>query len=112
MRNARMFCTRAETDPGSIEKRMVGKNNMTKRPVRLLGLSLKADSAEFLAVYPAGKNKRWQAGKCCGARSEAEQDITFLTKVLDKVTGAVKVDKECVYVSLTTKRRNKRRFIG
>ena len=69
------------------------------------GLSDKADSAGFVAVYPDGTGQReklytWNAGKCCGyARDEMVDDVGFVMVVLDELASAVAIDADRIYAT-------------
>jgi polyhydroxybutyrate depolymerase len=67
---------------------------------RFSGLSTKADAASFVAVYPEGVGKTFNAGNCCGqAASQKVDDVAYIRAVLDDVATVVKVDPKRVYAT-------------
>jgi polyhydroxybutyrate depolymerase len=59
-----------------------------------------AEVGAFLAVYPDGTNRAWNAGICCGppARNQVD-DVGFLLAVLDQVTAEFDVDPDRVFAA-------------
>ncbi|TDC94334.1 PHB depolymerase family esterase [Actinomadura sp. 7K507] len=59
-----------------------------------------SDENGFLVAYPNGVMTTWNAGDCCGAAKVGNvDDVGFLTKLIDKVTGAGLADPDRVYVT-------------
>src|SRR5262245_34040344 len=73
--------------------------------VHFCGLNEKADQEGFLAVYPSGSGHAehaltWNAGNCCGyAQEQRIDDVDFVRRVLDDLTGVAKVDANRVYAT-------------
>ena len=66
------------------------------------GLTKKADEAGFIVVYPSGTGRGpflvWNAGGFKGKRAEDRpDDVAFLSRLLDDLGTAVKVDEKRVY---------------
>ncbi|MEU5877645.1 PHB depolymerase family esterase [Spirillospora sp. NPDC047279] len=66
----------------------------------LSGFDKVADDKGFLVAYPDGFMTTWNAGDCCGAAKIGNvDDVAFLSKLIDKLTGAGLADRERVYVT-------------
>ena len=76
-----------------------------KVTVGFTGMSEKADRAGFIAVYPNGSGLGeailvWNAGMVRGKVGEKlPDDVAFVSKLLDDLESAVKVDKRRVYAT-------------
>lgn len=70
-------------------------------------LTVKADSAGFIVVFPEGKKnpgalgaRSWNAGYCCATNSTAgTDDVGFLSKLIDKLLGGFSIDTSRVYAT-------------
>ena len=59
-----------------------------------------SDENGFLVAYPNGVMTTWNAGDCCGAAKVGNvDDVGFLTKLIDRITGAGLADPDRVYVT-------------
>ncbi|MFG2090866.1 MULTISPECIES: alpha/beta hydrolase family esterase [unclassified Spirillospora] len=66
----------------------------------LSGFNRLSDENGFLVAYPNGVMTTWNAGDCCGAAKIGDvDDVGFLTKLIDKLTGAGLADPDRVYVT-------------
>ncbi|NKZ06647.1 alpha/beta hydrolase family esterase [Actinomadura latina] len=66
----------------------------------LTGFDKLSDEHGFLAAYPDGFMTTWNAGDCCGAAKIGNiDDVGFLTKLIDTMTGAGLADPKRVYVT-------------
>jgi polyhydroxybutyrate depolymerase len=66
----------------------------------LTGFDALSDEHGFLVAYPDGFMTTWNAGDCCGAAKIGDiDDVGFLTKLIDELTGAGLADPERVYVT-------------
>lgn len=66
----------------------------------LTGFDDLSDEHGFLVAYPDGFMTTWNAGDCCGAAKIGNiDDVGFLTKLIDKLTGAGLADPKRVYVT-------------
>ncbi|MGN6420663.1 MAG: extracellular catalytic domain type 1 short-chain-length polyhydroxyalkanoate depolymerase [Pseudobacter sp.] len=71
------------------------------------GFSKKADQAGFVAVYPNGvasngvlRLRTWNAGTCCDfAMKNGIDDVSFISQLIDKMTGNFHIDPKRVYVT-------------
>lgn len=71
------------------------------------GFSAKADQSGFVAVYPNGvpsdgilRLRTWNAGTCCDyAMRTGIDDVSFISQVIDKMTGGYRIDSKRVYVT-------------
>lgn len=70
------------------------------------GLSIKADEANFIVVYPEGlplgilRIRTWNAGWCCGQSSEQEvDDVGFIDLLIDKLTSTLPIDPKRIYAT-------------
>ncbi|WP_433463797.1 alpha/beta hydrolase family esterase [Spirillospora sp. CA-128828] len=67
---------------------------------KLTGFDRLSDEHGFLVAYPDGFMTTWNAGDCCGAAKIGHiDDVGFLGKLIDKVTGAGMADPKRVYVT-------------
>ncbi|GAA2434678.1 PHB depolymerase family esterase [Actinomadura vinacea] len=66
----------------------------------LTGYDAIADDKGFLVAYPDGFMTTWNAGDCCGpAKVGKIDDVGFLSRLIDKLTGAGLADPRRVYVT-------------
>jgi polyhydroxybutyrate depolymerase len=66
----------------------------------LTGFDKLSDEHGFLVAYPDGFMTTWNAGDCCGAAKVGNvDDVGFLGKLIDKLTGAGLADPKRVYVT-------------
>ena len=69
------------------------------------GMSIKADSENFLVAYPSGTGRlsrmpTWNSGNCCGYALENKvDDVAFLSALIDKLKQDYSVDSKRVYVT-------------
>ncbi|WP_141581912.1 PHB depolymerase family esterase [Actinomadura sp. WMMA1423] len=76
-----------------------GLANMSKMQ-DLTGFDELSDEHGFLVAYPDGFMTTWNAGDCCGAAKVGNiNDVGFLSKLIDKLTGAGLADPKRVYVT-------------
>ncbi|CND54553.1 conserved lipoprotein%2C LpqP [Mycobacterium tuberculosis] len=76
-----------------------GLANMSKME-DLSGFDKLSDEHGFLVAYPDGFMTTWNAGDCCGAAKIGDiDDVGFLSKLIDKLTGAGLADPKRVYVT-------------
>jgi polyhydroxybutyrate depolymerase len=70
-------------------------------------LSVKADAAGFIVVYPEGvksdgvlQARTWNAGKCCDyARDNNINDVKFISALIDELLAKYKIDPKKVYAT-------------
>ncbi|KAB2346023.1 alpha/beta hydrolase family esterase [Actinomadura rudentiformis] len=66
----------------------------------LTGFDKVSNDKGFLVAYPNGFMTTWNAGSCCGAAKLGNiKDVDFLSKLIDKLTGAGLADAKRVYVA-------------
>ena len=66
----------------------------------LTGFDALADARGFLVAYPNGFMTTWNAGDCCGAaKIGGIDDVGFLTRLIDELTGAGLADPDRVHVT-------------
>jgi polyhydroxybutyrate depolymerase len=66
----------------------------------LTGFDKISDEKGFVVAYPDGFMTTWNAGDCCGAAKIGNiDDVGFLSKLIDKLTGAGLADKDRVFVT-------------
>jgi polyhydroxybutyrate depolymerase len=65
----------------------------------ITGLDRLAADPGALVVYPAGYEKSWNAGACCGlAVDDAIDDVGFFAALIDQLEADYPVDPERIYV--------------
>jgi polyhydroxybutyrate depolymerase len=71
-------------------------------------LNEKADSENFIVVYPDGLAnpgllgfQTWNAGKCCGMNSEDlnTDDVGFVSKLIDLLSTTYRIDEKRIYAT-------------
>lgn len=76
--------------------------------VEYFNLNVKADTENFIVVYPQGTGKTlrgkvigsWNAGRCCpSAMNEGIDDVGFIAKMIKKVKRDFKVDPKRVFAT-------------
>ena len=68
--------------------------------VRTTGFDREALSGEFIAAYPEGTQRAWNAGKCCGSAPRRNpDDVGFLIQVLDELEADYRVDRSRIFVT-------------
>lgn len=64
------------------------------------GFDAEAERRGFIAVYPDGIGRTWNAGICCGAADRLDlDDVGFVSKLLDKLARQYAVDRNRVYAT-------------
>ena len=64
------------------------------------GFDAEAEKRGFIAVYPDGIGRAWNAGPCCGAPSRlGVNDVGFVSKLLDKLGRQYSIDKRRIYAT-------------
>ena len=59
-----------------------------------------ADREGFVAVYPDGESRTWNAGRCCGPAVEQNvDDVAFIGALLDHLGGELCLDQRRVYAT-------------
>lgn len=62
------------------------------------GLDKAAARRGFAVVYPDGVSRAWNAGRCCGKPMEEKvDDVGFIQKLVDQLSGASCIDDQRVY---------------
>lgn len=77
-----------------------GGNNSVDDMVKATLFDREAVAGEFIAAYPEGVGKVWNAGTCCGTGPRRGlDDVGFLTQVLDRLEADYPVDRSRVFVA-------------
>ena len=77
-----------------------GGNNTADDMAKATLFDREAAAGEFIAAYPEGIGRAWNAGTCCGAAPRRGQDdVGFLTRVLDQLQADYPVDTRRVFVA-------------
>lgn len=64
------------------------------------GFDAEAEKRGFVAVYPDGIGRTWNAGLCCGAANRLDlDDVGFVTKLLDKLGRQRQIDPQRVFAT-------------
>ncbi|HEU0303391.1 MAG TPA: PHB depolymerase family esterase [Gaiellaceae bacterium] len=64
------------------------------------GFDAEAERRGFIAVYPDGIGRTWNAGLCCGAADRLDlDDVGFVRKVLDKLGRQHAIARKRVYAT-------------
>jgi polyhydroxybutyrate depolymerase len=77
-----------------------GGNNTPEDMAKATLFDREAAAGDFIAAYPEGVGKAWNAGTCCGAAPRRGlDDVAFLTRALDQLQADYPVDPERVFVA-------------
>lgn len=77
-----------------------GGNNTVDDMVKTTLFDREAAAGDFIAAYPEGVGKVWNAGTCCGTGPRRGlDDVGFLTEVLDRIEVDYPVDRSRVFVA-------------
>lgn len=101
-RNYRVFVppTLDRTRPAPLVMVLHGGGNSVDDTVKATLFDQEAGTGDFIAVYPEGTRREWNAGTCCGsAPSRNVDDVGFLVRVLDQVEADHQVDRARVFVA-------------
>jgi polyhydroxybutyrate depolymerase len=64
------------------------------------GFDAEAEKRGFIAVYPDGLGRAWNAGPCCGAPSRLNvNDVGFVAKLLDRLGRQHSIDRKRIYAT-------------
>ena len=64
------------------------------------GLATFSDHAGFIAVFPDGINRTWNAGGCCGKAVEKDiDDVGFVSALIDHLLDEYEIDPNRVYLT-------------
>jgi len=67
---------------------------------RSTGFDVHAERGGFIAVYPNGIGRTWNAGACCGpAQHLGVNDVRFVSRLIDKLASQYRVDRKRIYVT-------------
>ena len=68
----------------------------------LTGFSVKANSNNFIVVYPdgTGSTRSWNAGNCCGqAMTNNVDDVGFISALIDTLSANYNIDSTRIYAT-------------
>ncbi len=63
------------------------------------GFDSVASSKRFLAVYPNGIGNSWNAGECCSSGSNPPNDVAFIKRILDRLSGRFTLDRKRIFAT-------------
>ena len=64
------------------------------------GFDAEAERRGFIAVYPDGIGRAWNAGPCCGLPARVDlDDIAFVSRLLDKLERQYAIDKRRIFAT-------------
>lgn len=64
------------------------------------GFSDKADSNNFIVVYPNGIEGYWNAGNCCGsAMEDTIDDVGFISALIDTISADYNIDSTRIFAT-------------
>lgn len=64
------------------------------------GFSDKADSNNFIVVYPNGIGGYWNAGNCCGSAMEDNiDDVGFISALIDTISANYNIDSTRIFAT-------------
>lgn len=102
LRSYRLFVP-ASLPAGRTVPLVVVLHGLGASPTATANLTRFDDLAErygFVAAYPEGLGKSWNAGTCCGSSVVSRvDDVGFLARVVSDVSLAVRVDRARVYAA-------------
>lgn len=66
----------------------------------MTGFSEKADSNDFIVVYPNGIGGFWNGGNCCGsAMEDTVDDVGFISALIDTITENYNIDSTRIFAT-------------
>jgi polyhydroxybutyrate depolymerase len=93
------------TRPAPLVVLLHGAGQSPRSAEKMSGMSAKADTENFLVVYPSGTGRlssmpTWNSGACCGYAMENNvDDVGFLRALLNKLEQDYAVDRKRVFVT-------------
>lgn len=96
-----------ENDKFPLVVALHGTGGSALQAERDYGLTLKAESSNYVIVYPEGVPRpgvfgirTWNAGKCCDyAKDKQIDDVEFINTVIDRMISDFKVDPNRIYIT-------------
>jgi polyhydroxybutyrate depolymerase len=88
------------SQPAPLVMILHGGNNTAEDMAKATLFDREAVAGEFIAAYPEGEAKAWNAGSCCGgAPRRGTDDVGFLTRVLEQLEADYPVNPARVFVA-------------
>lgn len=89
-----------EADTTSLIIALHGGTGSAKNIEDQSGLSALSDEKGFIACYPDGLHRTWNAGECCGkASSNNVNDVQFIAQLIDQLLADFAIDPKRVYIT-------------
>ncbi len=99
-RTYRVFVPARPKKPAALVLVFHGGFGTGARVASQTGFDAEAEKRGFIAVYPDGLGRAWNAGPCCGAPSRlGVNDVGFVAKLLDKLGRQYSIDKRRIYAT-------------
>jgi polyhydroxybutyrate depolymerase len=99
-RTYRLFMPVRPKKPAPVVLVFHGGFGTGERVAMQTGFDAEAERRGFIAVYPDGIGRAWNAGPCCGAPSRSDlDDVAFVSKLLDKLQRQYPVDKRRIFAT-------------
>lgn len=87
-------------DPVSLVLALHGGTGSAKNIESQSGLPDFSDEMGFIACFPEGMHRTWNAGDCCGKASKKDvDDVGFISKLIDELLDEYNIDPNRVYVT-------------
>ncbi|GAB88664.1 extracellular catalytic domain type 1 short-chain-length polyhydroxyalkanoate depolymerase [Gordonia rhizosphera] len=99
-RTFEMYRPAGLTRPAPLVVVLHGGYGSGKQAERSYHWDAQADRGRFVAVFPNGVGRSWNAGTCCGpAQQSNADDVAFIRAVVDKVAAQTPIDRSRAYVT-------------
>jgi len=99
-RTYRMFAPARPKKPAPVVLVFHGGFGTGARVASQTGFDAEAERRRFIAVYPDGIGRTWNAGICCGAADRLDlDDVGFASKLLDKLGRQHSIDRRRIYAT-------------
>ena len=99
-RTYRVFVPARPKKPAALVLVFHGGFGTGARVASQTGFDAEAEKRGFIAVYPDGLGRAWNAGPCCGAPSRlGVNDVGFVAKLLDKLGRQYSIDKRRIFAT-------------
>ncbi len=99
-RTYRLFVPTRPKKPAPLVLVLHGGFGTGARVASQTGFDAEAEKRGFIAAYPDGLGRAWNAGPCCGASSRlGVNDVAFVSKLLDKLGLQYSIDKRRIYAT-------------
>jgi polyhydroxybutyrate depolymerase len=100
LRSYRLYVPTTPSSPAPVVVVLHGGLQTPEGIAEMTGFDAKAESKGFLAVYPTGIGRTFNAGECCGtAQALGVDDVGFVRDLVDHLDESYEIDRARVYAT-------------